>query len=354
MTIIDDWYLEKLRCPRDMTKLNLVGNDLVSESGNTYPIVNGIPIMLVDNVPQTIDLANISLADSHLKNDSDPYFINTLGISEYEKQSVKKYTQILQVQEGIINTPIDPIIQFLIGATNGILYSQNIGNLKRLPIPDINLPVATEKQLLLDIGCSWGRWCISGTYKKYQCVGIDPSLGAVLAGKRTADKLGLDIKFVVGDARYLPFNLCQFDQVFSYSVIQHFSKSDAQLAIQEISRVLKPNGNSLIQMPNRLGIRSLQHQIKRGFAEGENFDVRYWGVGELLSCFGNYIGKSELLIDGFFGLGIQKSDVDLLPLKYKLVVLASETLKTISFLLPFLKYFADSLYIKSCKDKSSS
>jgi uncharacterized protein YbaR (Trm112 family) len=95
MTIIDDWYLEKLRCPRDMTKLNLVGNDLVSESGNTYPIVNGIPIMLVDNVPQTIDLANISLADSHLKNDSDPYFINTLGISEYEKQSVKKiYTNV--------------------------------------------------------------------------------------------------------------------------------------------------------------------------------------------------------------------------------------------------------------------
>ena len=354
MTVIDDWYLENLRCPRDKTKLNLVGNDLVSQSGNTYPIVNGIPIMLIDNVPQTIDLANTSLADSKLKNDSDPYFINTLGISEYEKRQVKKYTAGLQVQEGIINTPIDPIIQFLIGATNGILYSQNIGNLKRLPIPDINLPVATGKQLLLDIGCSWGRWCISGTYKKYQCVGIDPSLGAVLAGKRTADQLGLDIKFVVGDARYLPFNSCQFDQVFSYSVIQHFSKSDAQLAIQQISRVLKPNGNSLIQMPNRLGIRSLQHQIKRGFAEGENFDVRYWGVGELLNCFGNSIGKSELLIDGFFGLGIQKSDVDLLPLKYKLIVLASESLKTISFLLPFFKYFADSLYIKSCKDKSSS
>ncbi|MBA4445334.1 hypothetical protein FHK94_07585 [Cylindrospermopsis raciborskii CS-506_D] len=88
--IIDDWYLENLICPQDNTKLNLVGNDLVSQSGNTYPIVNGIPIMLIDDVPQTIDLANTSLADSKLKNDSDPYFINTLGISEYEKNQVKK------------------------------------------------------------------------------------------------------------------------------------------------------------------------------------------------------------------------------------------------------------------------
>ena len=345
MKIIDDWYLENLVCPQDKTALNLVDNNLVSQSGNSYSIVNGIPIMLLNNVKQTIELANNSLTDSKVINDSDPYFINTLGITEDEKQQLRKYV----CTQEIINFSVDPIVQFLVGATNGILYSENIANLSRLPIPEIKLPPGNGKQLL-DIGCSWGRWCIAGTYKKYRCVGIDPSLGAVLAGRRIADKLGLDIKFVVGDARYLPFNSSQFDQVFSYSVIQHFSKSDAKSTFQEIARILKPNATSLIQMPNSWGIRSLQHLIKRGFSEGKNFEVRYWEIQELLTTFTKEIGDSTVSIDGFFGLGIQKSDIDLLPLKYKLVVTASESLKTLSLFVPFLKYVADSVYIKSLKN----
>ena len=121
----------------------------------------------------------------------------------------------------------------------------------------------------------------------------------------------------------------------SGSVIQHFSKSDAKSTFQEIARILKPNATSLIQMPNRLGIRSLQHLIKRGFSEGKNFEVRYWEIQELLTTFTKEIGDSTVSIDGFFGLGIQKSDIDLLPLKYKLVVIASESLKTLSLLIPF-------------------
>lgn len=228
MKIIDDWYLENLVCPQDKTTLNLVDNNLVSELGNSYPIVNGIPIMLLNNVEQTIELASNSLSAHKDINDSDPYFINTLGITENEKQQLREYIGT----EEIMNFPIDPVVDFLVGATNGIL---------------------------------------------------------------------------------------------------------------------KPNSPSFIQMPNRWGIRSLQHQIKRGFSEGENFDVRYWGIQELLTCFTKEIGHSTLSIDGFFGLGIQKSDIDLLPLKYKLVVRVSESLKILSLLVPFLKYVADSVYIESTK-----
>ena len=224
MTKIDDWYLENLVCPLDKTKLNLVGNNLVSKSGNTYPIIDGIPIMLLNNVQQTIEIAKNSLAVSNFPNyTNDPYFVNTLGITENQKQELREYIG----SEEIMSFAVDPIVQFLVAATNGILYSENRGNLKRLPIPDIRLPMGNGKHLL-DIGCSWGRWCIAATYKNYKCVGLDPSLGAVLAGKRIADKLGININFVVGDARYLPFNSSAFNQVFSYSVIQHFSKSDAK------------------------------------------------------------------------------------------------------------------------------
>ena len=37
---------------------------------------------------------------------------------------------------------------------------------------------------LLDIGCSWGRWSLAAARKGYSVVGIDPSLGAVMAARR--------------------------------------------------------------------------------------------------------------------------------------------------------------------------
>jgi SAM-dependent methyltransferase/uncharacterized protein YbaR (Trm112 family) len=342
--MIDNWYLDNLVCPRDKSRLRQVGNTLVSETGNSYPIVGGVPVMLLNNVQQTIELANNSLACPSTEN-HDIYFLDTLGISNAEKDSLR---QLIGSKERIDDFLVDPVVQFLVGATNGMLYTGVIGNLAKYPIPDLRLPDG-EQKYLLDIGCSWGRWSIASTYKNYLTVGIDPSLGAILTAQRTAKQLGLNIKYVVADARYLPFDSSVFDRVFSYSVIQHFSKENARIALKEVHRVLKSQGESLIQMPNRFGIRSLQHLIRRGFTEGKNFEVRYWDVKELHDCFTEIIGSSEVLIDGFFGLGIQKSDLSLLPFKYKVVVTLSELLRSISKVAPFLRYVADSVYVQSTK-----
>ena len=124
---------------------------------------------------------------------------------------------------------------------------------------------------------------------------------------------------VAGDARHLPFRDGAFDRVFSYSVIQHFSKADAKNALQEARRILSDQGASLIQLPNAHGIRSLYHLIRRGFREPTGFDVRYYTPNELSELFTGTIGPSEISVDGFFGLGIQPSDRNLMPLKYKTV-----------------------------------
>jgi len=337
---IDNWYLENLVCPRENSKLTQVGNTLISETGSKYPIVNGIPIMLLTDVEQTIELANKTL-DRHTQID-DIYFLETLGITTQEIKELTGYINRGKLED----FEVDPVVQFLVGATNGNLYKDAIGKLKRYPIPDIRLP-EVDKKTLLDIGCSWGRWCVAAAQKGYMAIGLDPSLGAVLAGQRVARKLNLDVKFVVGDARYLPFRTDCFDQIFSYSVLQHFSKSNVRSTLTQIDRVLKINGKSLIQMPNCLGLRSLQHQANRGFKDGDNFDVRYWSIRELTQYFTEEVGSSKISIDGFFGLGIQGSDVDLLPFKYKMVVGASAALRKISRFLPILKYFADSVYVES-------
>jgi ubiquinone/menaquinone biosynthesis C-methylase UbiE len=61
---------------------------------------------------------------------------------------------------------------------------------------------------------------------------------------------------VVADARFIPFADDSIDTVFSYSVLQHFSRTDALAALTEFHRVLAPGGGLLVQMANAAGARS--------------------------------------------------------------------------------------------------
>jgi len=80
--------------------------------------------------------------------------------------------------------------------------------------------------------------------------------------------------------------------------------------------------------------------------------VRYWSPRELLAAFRDEIGPSTLSVDGFFGLGIQATDLDLLPLRYRLVVKLSRQLTRVSTMLPFLISVADSLYVNALKNEA--
>src|SRR5207248_7798094 len=118
---------------------------------------------------------------------------------------------------------------------------------------------------------------------------------------------------LVGDARFLPFRAESFDTVFSYSVIQHFSRENARKAIQEIGRVMRVNGKSLIQMPTIFGLRCIYHQARRKFREPRDFDVRYWTIPALREMFTESIGSTSFSVDCFFGLGLQAADLRLMP-----------------------------------------
>ena len=53
----------------------------------------------------------------------------------------------------------------------------------------------------------------------------------MLAARRICRELGVDVQFVVGDARHLPFANSVFDITFSYSVLQHFPKEDVRITL---------------------------------------------------------------------------------------------------------------------------
>ena len=328
---MDRWLRDSLACPRDHQKLQENDSSLICPNGHMYPIVDSIPVMLLDEVMPTQWNTTATLKK----------------VSAYAAGQPSDLPDLLSRRPGgNSENYIDPHVQNIVASTCGMLYIPLKGKLKRYPIPELRLPRASG-EMFLDIGCNWGRWCIAASRKGYTPVGVDPSIDAIIAARNVNHQLGASVKYVVADARYLPFSRHTFDTAFSYSVLQHFSKENAKLALNEISRVLKKGGTSFIQMPNIYGLRSLYHQIKRRFRRAKDFEVRYWSPSELKKTFSKIIGTTTVTVDGYFGLGIQPSDVDLLPYKYQLIVRSSEILRQTSLRARWMVNFADSIHLKS-------
>lgn len=345
---MDKWYLDNLVCPVTKKSLEYKEGMLFSPCGRSYPVVDGVPVMLLEDVEQTQNIVLPSIARAKSELDSidmraEHLYLESLGISDQEREGIVQL-------ESAGKSKVDPVVAYMVAATSGNSYKSLLGKLREYPIPELRLPEGKGK-MFLDVGCNWGRWSIAASRKGYSVVGIDPSLGAVMAAKRVAESLGLPIHFIVGDARFLPFPDNTFDTVFSYSVLQHFSKENSNTVLKEVSRVLRLGGVSLIQMAHVFGLRSMQHQIMRGFRDTKAFEVRYWSIPELYRIFRTSIGKSTISVDCYFGLGLQGNDRRFMPGTIKFIITISELLRKISHIFPFLKYVADSLYVKSICQK---
>jgi SAM-dependent methyltransferase/uncharacterized protein YbaR (Trm112 family) len=321
---LDPSLLAFLVCPRDKLPLAQAAGHVGCPNGHHYAVVEGIPILLLSESKQT-----------HIEGD------RSLAVAEQGEAA-----QLPQFNTG--PGEVDPFVRNSIGATNGAFYQHLVGKLADYPIPELRLPEGNGK-VFVEIGCSWGRWCIAAARKGYRPIGIDPSLKGVRAARRVARQLGVNAWYLVADGRYLPFADATVDQVFSYSVFQHLAKEDVRLGLAEIHRVLRPGSQCQIQMPNTFGIRCLYHQARRGFRQARDFEVRYWTPRELTSTFETALGPSQVLVDGYFSLNAQVSDLRFLPRRYRALIHTSEALRKMSEVFPPLAYVADSLYVNTTR-----
>jgi SAM-dependent methyltransferase len=313
-----------LACPVDRQGLTGVNGTLACPHGHRYPVVGGVAVLLRNDV-----------ADSH------PYF-------DESRQAAEASTSDPPA-EGAAENGVDPFVQQEIVKTNGILYREALGTLGRYPIPNLPLPDGAGARLL-DIGCNWGRWSIAASQRGYRAIGIDPGLAPVQAAYRVSQALHAPANFLVGDGRNLPFADGTFDVVYSYSVLQHFSKEDARQSIREAGRVTRPGGTVLIQLANLFGVRQLYNQARDVLAREEGiFRVRRWTPHEMLSSFEELVGPARLTADGFFSLNAQATDLDLMRTLPRLVVRSSELLKRLSRRFPPLAMIADSVFIQATR-----
>lgn len=310
---LNDDLLGILACPFDHTSLVIQQENLVCASSHCFAIEDGIP-MLARRVRRELIPRNME--------------------------------PCTHVDEG---KGIDPFVDDWIVNTNGNLYWNIRGRLPRYPIPRWPLGSGDGK-LLVDLGCSWGRWTISAARAGFRPIGMDVHLDALSAAARVSQQLGIGADFVCGDGEQLPFVSGSIDVVFSYSVLQHLDRAIVGRIFREISRVLKPGGTCLVQLPNASGLYNLMKQAGRGFREAnpESFEMRYWTRTEIRKAVeGAGLQRLAIRADGFFSQNPQLSDLDLLSAAGKAIVLLSHAGCKAADAIPVMTRLADSLWIEA-------
>jgi len=303
---------EVVACPWDRTNLRPYNGGFICEDGHEFAVENDIPI-LTDAVRREAVPANMAPCPHDLEDASVDAFVN----------------------DWIVNT-------------NGNLYWRARGRLPRYPIPSWPFWKGDGK-ILVDVGCGWGRWSIASAGAGFRPIGLDVHIDALSAAQRVSKQLGVQANYLCSSVDRMPFRSASVDVVFSYSVLQHLDRQTVARFFKESFRVLKVGGRCLVQLPNASGLYNILLQARRGFRDGSpgTFEMRYWSISSIRDAV-EKAGFHDLAIrtDGFFSQNPQMSDLDLLSLVGKLIVLVSLAARNTARVIPTLTRFADSLWIE--------
>lgn len=132
------------------------------------------------------------------------------------------------------------------------------------------------RELVLDIGCGRAIDAIELAKRGGRCSGLEPSGKMLNHAKEYIADNGMEVSLTQGAGEYLPFKTDSFDRVVCKGALDHFL--DPAKAIEEMARVLKPQGKAIIAIANfeSLGFRlgrwlfALEKSFLKGKAKRQN------------------------------------------------------------------------------------
>jgi SAM-dependent methyltransferase len=132
---------------------------------------------------------------------------------------------------------------------------------------------------VLDVGCGAGvdlaRFAKGGAV----VTGVDVSPSAVALARSNFDQQGLQGRFEVADGEALPFGDGAFDLVFAHGVVQY--TVNPQRLVDECRRVLKPGGEAVFQVYNRISwLNALSKLMKVGLEHEDAPVILKFSLGE--------------------------------------------------------------------------
>lgn len=132
---------------------------------------------------------------------------------------------------------------------------------------------------VLDVGCGAGVDLALFAKSGAVCTGVDLSTAAIDLARANFEQQGLTADLRVANGEALPFPDNSFDVVFAHGVVQY--TADPQRLADEVRRVLKPGGQAIFQVYNRISwLNALSKLMKVGLEhEGAPVLLKY-SVGE--------------------------------------------------------------------------
>ncbi len=118
-------------------------------------------------------------------------------------------------------------------------------------------------QRMLDVSCGQGGMLKFAAKARLEAVGLDFAPAAV----KQVRELDSEASVHVGDAERLPYGDDTFDYVTNIGSVEHYLHP--YWAVQEMSRVLKPDGLACILLPNTFGLLGNILHVRR---TGDVFD----------------------------------------------------------------------------------
>lgn len=132
---------------------------------------------------------------------------------------------------------------------------------------------------VLDVGCGAGtdlaRFAKGGAI----ATGVDISSSAIDLARANFSQQGLEADLRVADGEHLPFPDDTFDFVFAHGVVQYTPEGRA--LVEECRRVLKPGGEAVFQVYNRVSWLNALSKVMKVPLEHEDAPVlRKYSAGE--------------------------------------------------------------------------
>lgn len=103
---------------------------------------------------------------------------------------------------------------------------------------------------VLEVGCGAGTDLARFAKAGAVVTGVDIASSAIALAKQNFEQQGLQGDLREADGEHLPFAADSFDLVYAHGVVQY--TSSAQALVDECRRVLKPGGEAIFQVYNRM------------------------------------------------------------------------------------------------------
>ena len=123
----------------------------------------------------------------------------------------------------------------------------------------------------LDLGCGVGPLGYQIARSGARVVGLDNNREALQIGSALLSEYSLltSVSFVCQDAGLLPFRSAIFDRVVCADVMEHLTDEEKRVSLQEIYRVLRPDGKVFLHTPN-------QRRVQLGLLKRRGLALLRW------------------------------------------------------------------------------